>query len=61
VFLPFHFERANEQQNILEFVEKYSDVSAVNFINLESFKKNLGHLSISEFFDKIHEEICFEL
>ncbi len=61
VFLPFHFERANEQQNIRDFVEKYSDVSAVNFIDLEQYKKNYGQLSMTEFFDKIHEEICYEL
>ena len=61
VFLPFDFERNNERKNIQSFVEQYRDFSQIKFVDLEVYKVQYGHLTMTHFFDQIHEEICHEL
>ncbi len=61
VFLPFEFKRKNERKNIQSFVEQYRDFSQIKFVDLETYKAQYGHLTMTNFFDQIHEEICHEL
>jgi cell division GTPase FtsZ len=61
VFLPFEFERKNERKNIQSFVEQYRDFLQIKFVDLEVYKAQYGHLTMTNFFDLIHEEIYHEL
>lgn len=61
VFVPFAFERNKESKNIQSFVEQYRDYANIQFVDLEVYKEQYGHLTMTHFFDQIHEEICHEL